>query len=570
MKPTQEQQAILDAFRTGAGLTIEAGAGSGKTSTLRMLAQGTRKRGIYIAYNASVRDDARDSFPRNVTAMTSHGLAYGPVATRYQQAGRQVNGARVPAQRTAEILRIREPVRIAEDKAPYAPQQLARLALAMVDGFCKSGDPEVGIRHLPRLDGLTPLEHKAVAEAVLPFARVAWADILDTRGLLRFEHNHYLKIFQLSQPRLTKDFLLVDEAQDLNPCVAAIVEAQTHMQVVFVGDRCQAINHWNGAIDAMENAPGQRLYLSQSFRFGGAIADEANKWLSILKSPMHLRGFDQIASRVEPLEAPDAILCRTNATAFGRVLEAASDGRRVALVGGGAELAKFARAAKDLKAGRPTDHPEWLAFSTWREVQAHVSQDETASDMRVLVKLIDAYGPDRILSIANGLVDERVADLIVSTAHKSKGREWPWVQIADDFREPLPVDHEGRRGRVRREDAMLAYVTVTRAKEVLDRSGLAWVDRWVSPRPRSLDDLIEASSLGTPDAVAAREQARVELTGMPEEQADWDEGAELADLEPLQGNEIRRRCTPETCRGLCDSVFPDRCMWPQPTPAGAR
>lgn len=31
---------------------------------------------------------------------------------------------------------------------------------------------------------------------------------------------------------------------------------------------------------------------------------------------------------------------------------------------------------------------------------------------------------------------------------------------------------------IAREDAMLAYVTVTRAKLALDRSGLAWADRY--------------------------------------------------------------------------------------------
>jgi superfamily I DNA/RNA helicase len=52
------------------------------------------------------------------------------------------------------------------------------------------------------------------------------------------------------------------------------------------------------------------------------------------------------------------------------------------------------------------------------------------------------------------------------TAHKAKGREWETVRIAGDF----------RKDKVSREEAMLAYVAVTRAKLVLDREGLAWVD----------------------------------------------------------------------------------------------
>ena len=37
MTPTEEQQAIIDAYRTGRNLVIEAGAGTGKTTTLKML-----------------------------------------------------------------------------------------------------------------------------------------------------------------------------------------------------------------------------------------------------------------------------------------------------------------------------------------------------------------------------------------------------------------------------------------------------------------------------------------------------------------------------------------------------
>ena len=37
MTPTEEQQAIIDAYRTGRNLVIEARAGTGKTTTLKML-----------------------------------------------------------------------------------------------------------------------------------------------------------------------------------------------------------------------------------------------------------------------------------------------------------------------------------------------------------------------------------------------------------------------------------------------------------------------------------------------------------------------------------------------------
>ena len=48
--------------------------------------------------------------------------------------------------------------------------------------------------------------------------------------------------------------------------------------------------------------------------------------------------------------------------------------------------------------------------------------------------------------------DEDTADLIVSTAHKAKGREWDSVRIANDFKAPQE-DEEPRGGDGRHERA---------------------------------------------------------------------------------------------------------------------
>lgn len=47
--PTDEQLQILDLFRTGENLAVQAGAGTGKTTTLIQLAHATDKRCRYLA-----------------------------------------------------------------------------------------------------------------------------------------------------------------------------------------------------------------------------------------------------------------------------------------------------------------------------------------------------------------------------------------------------------------------------------------------------------------------------------------------------------------------------------------
>ncbi len=319
--PTPEQQRIIDAFVTGADLVIGAGAGSGKTSTLKMLARSNpSRRGLYIAYNKAIATDAARDFPANVRCKTAHGLAYGAVGRLYRH---RLDASRVPIRVTAQILGIREPLPLSGGMK-LAPHQLSRLAMATVTRFCYSADPAIDRRHVPLPLGTDgPGDRDVVASAVLPYARAAWEDLTDRGGRLRFSHDVYLKLWQLSGPRLYTDVVYLDEAQDANPAVAAIVEGQTGAQRIMVGDRCQAIYGWRGAQDAMAAfAADHRLQLSKSFRFGDAVAAEANKWLEVLHSTLRLTGYERINSAIQALPDPDAVLCRSNAETVNQLLAA--------------------------------------------------------------------------------------------------------------------------------------------------------------------------------------------------------------------------------------------------------
>jgi AAA domain/UvrD-like helicase C-terminal domain len=251
----------------------------------------------------------------------------------------------------------------------------------------------------------------------------------------------------------------------------------------YFADGILTHNSWRGAIDAMDGFPAKhRLPLSKSFRFGPAIADEANKWLEILDADLRLTGFDQVPSVLRPLDAADAVLCRTNAEVIAQAMRSIKAGRPTAIVGGGKDIRALAEAAAQLKQGRGTSHPELYAFKTWGEVQDHAENDPSGSDLRVLVNLIDANGPEKIIEVVDSLTDEKHAQVAISTTHKCKGREWDSVRIANDFHPPKGSEDDPDGGRISPPDARLAYVAVTRAKLTMDRSGLAWVDEHVPER----------------------------------------------------------------------------------------
>ncbi|MEQ7125341.1 UvrD-helicase domain-containing protein [Actinopolymorpha sp. B11F2] len=477
-KPTGEQQAAIEGFTSGGHMILEAGAGSGKTTTLKMLAgQAPSRRGVYLAFNKAVAVEAGRSFPRNVQCATAHSLAFRTVGRQFKH---RLNGRRVRGRETARILGVNEPFRIS-DLLMLAPAQVARIAMETVTRFCYSADVEPGPQHVPAVTGVDEdAVRRELVKVVVPFARNAWADLTSVDGRLRFSHDVYLKVWQLSGPRLDVDFVLLDEAQDSNPVVVDMFNRQQNAQRVLVGDANQAIYGWRGAVDAMATFDADHhLYLSQSFRFGPAVADEANKWLGLLEATLRISGTAAISSRLAPLGQPDAVLCRTNAAAVGALLDFHEAGVPVAIVGGGWDIKRFAEAAITLKAGAGTHHPELAAFQTWGQVQDYVDNDHGGADLKVFVRLIDSHGPDTVIAAVDKAVDEGRARVTVSTAHKAKGREWSTVKIADDF--TRPKDTTGELQQPSRPDQMLAYVSITRARHVLDRGGLAWVDELLAP-----------------------------------------------------------------------------------------
>jgi hypothetical protein len=469
VKATPEQDAIVEAALTDENVLVQAGAGCGKTTNLVQIARAKPKHASigYIAYNRAIAGDAKKKFGGNTTAATAHSFAFRAVGVKYKA---RLDAPRVSAKASAAILGINEGV--AWGEASFGPVKLALLATETVKKFCYSADAQITSRHVPWVPG-TEEFFPQLAEIVAPYAVKAWEDLIDVNGRLRFQHDVYLKLWALSNPTLPFDTVLLDEAQDANPCIEGVVKNQ-EAQVIMVGDSAQQIYAWRGAEDAMErfDAP-HRLTLSQSFRFGPAVADEANKWLGVLNAPLRLKGFDQIESEIVPLETAKAILCRTNASVVAEALHQQQDDKRVAIVGGTGEIRAFAEAAQDLMGGKQTYHPELIGFKNWSEVTQYVTE-EGGSDLKVFVNLIDTYGVQTVMDVANKAVDEKYADVIVSTAHKSKGREWQSVKIGPDFREPMNED--GTPADPIRSECMLSYVAVTRAIEQLDRGSLSWID----------------------------------------------------------------------------------------------
>jgi superfamily I DNA/RNA helicase len=477
--PTAEQDAIIAAADTGENVVVTAVAGSGKTSTLKLIAASRPQVNfLYLAFGKDIQT-AMDKVLANVESRTAHSLAYRyckdnhpHVIERLNFKGKGYNCPIKPWSMAAHLglpnsrpfedsSNADDPIRVITGKS------LVSMVKASITRFCRTADEQITAFHVTR-EFENDTDQAIFARFLLPFVTKFWADLTSPTGIQETSGDHYLKVWSLDCPELPYDTILFDEAQDADPAIAHVIENQSR-QVIMVGDASQAIYGWRGAVDALSkfNAP-HRLTLTQSFRFGPAIAEFANRFLSALEAEVRVIGFDKVASTVTTDMDADAVLCRSNAGVIEYAIDFLGRGKRVAIAGGTDDLKSFVRAAKKLQDIEATGkgfcgHGELGAFATWTDAVEHAGTED-GSDLRIRVKLVQTYGADFLLELLDKLVDVKKAkpgsyDVVISTAHKAKGLEWDRVLIGSDFK--LPAE-EGTLPSTA--DLMLMYVAVTRAK----------------------------------------------------------------------------------------------------------
>ncbi len=472
---TPEQTAALDSYGTGQNLVLSAYAGTGKTTTILALATSDKRRGTYVAYNRAIVDDVQRELRTvapHVQARTSHSLAYAAVGSDFRH---RLNSERMSGRDVARLLGIK-PLDV-DVRGHTHRLSSSFLAGCVMDGirlFCNSAADWPGPQFLPAIEAIdNPGEDDndlSYRSTLAPALVQAWDDLSDLSGSLRFTHDCYLKLWQLSKPDIRGEVVFVDEAQDVNPVLAAVVEAQS-AQLVAVGDSYQQIYAWRGAVDALAklaDRPGTNTgQLTWSFRFGPEIANIANSILQRLGADVFLEGRGG-PSEVWPTDGftlhpeANAVLCRTNAGVITTLMENLPL-RRCALVGGGGDLAGFAKGYIDLTERGHSAHPELQCFGSVAELTSYVSDDPSGSDLALMVNLCQQYGPEALIEAVSLTVPEQTPDvLVISTAPRAKGRQWNSVRLGPDWSEKR-FDNSP-------EELRLAYVAVTRARSVLDLS----------------------------------------------------------------------------------------------------
>jgi len=486
MTPSTYQQNILDWIRNGSGnAVVDAVAGSGKTSTLVMIAQLIAREdlgdGMFLAFNKHISKELSEKLPgMDVRTIHSLGMAalrkaghrcelrndkYTEMARRAVEGDRRIERA----DRQSAIESIRDLCNMARLTLADATDRDVLAPLAAEYDIDASNWTVVS-SIVPRL-----LEEGARDRVTIDFADMVWLPV------------------RCDLPVRQADWVLVDEAQDLNACQLELTlrARRADGRMIYVGDRRQAIYSFAGA-DARSiqtitaRTAAATLPLSICYRCPAAhVAMAAAIWPGIEAAPDAPAGevernLDEDAL-VARARVRDLVICRTTAPAVAVCYRLIRSGKAARVRGRdiGVGLVSLLKRVEKRADYRWADLRGCLYDHMAREIEAaeqRRDQDAVAllagalqDKVDTIMAVHDASNPrsmeelkDHILALFADTDGQGV--IWLSSIHRAKGLEADRVWIMRPDLLPHPMS---RSAAAREQERNLEYIAYTRARHAL-------------------------------------------------------------------------------------------------------
>lgn len=304
-------------------------------------------------------------------------------------------------------------------------------------------------------------------------------------------HNIYLKLFQLNKIKLDYDTIILDECNDINECMLNIVVNNLDKKVIVVGDSYQMINAFNFNTNGLqilkENYGFKEYKLTDSFRIGEDIAKVSSKYLSnMYNENIDFNGLGK--TKITDIELRDGmpnnpiyILCRTRLGGLKFIYSYIKRfrSRKVYYVGG---LNSFK--INDIEKMIKSNGNIFLNGKKYNVKELKRMINEGLRDIEIIrtVQMYDFCCQDsKVLERLrqSETTDKSEANVILLTAHQSKGLTLNNVIIADDFKDSIDLKIENDLEyehnyleRMANAEVNLLYVALTRATNKLDLNSI--------------------------------------------------------------------------------------------------
>lgn len=463
--PSDEQTRALNAIVSGKQTSVEALAGSGKTTTLVGAAKALFRlkpdaRVLSLQFNAANAAEAERRMPSNTWAKTTDALGRKFIADggNKLQLERYRSKSRFHFSSNKDIAKHLE----FEDTPIYGenfkPDQVAGIVRRAITKYSNGADKEIQEKHFD-LSKFVP-EGRDAADLDFPpnllnYAKKFWADLNDEPvwsdkpdpktgkkfpigGKLRIDPSHATKMWALSEPDFSKyevngkpvSVVFFDEAQDTNAVMVDLIKKQKNVQIVMVGDPNQAIYGWRGAKNALQGFSKTRaeavVPLTTTRRFGKNLIGKGNNFLNLLGAPTRVRSEKDGGTIVDdPSTIPDgpskAHIVRSNAGGLDAIEKYLEQDKTVAVTKNFYDDLNSAlshiewlkmdfadRKEKGLANGPEKPSEDFLGFNTWGDV-INSAKDDDDSKSAKWVQLLDKYNGelDPLKAIADQIVLQR-------------------------------------------------------------------------------------------------------------------------------------------------------------------
>ena len=460
---TQEQKDIIDAIlnEDEPVVLVDSVAGSSKSFTLRSAARliPHNKTVKYIVFGKKNQLEAQEEFPPHVDCRTIHSFAYSNVV---RQLGLKVSG--FFDRRTI---------------TEHLNKEQKRSLVDLIEQWCLS-------------DALTLDEFNSdgrIKTEMLKLVRKYFNKM--SQGEIPITHNGYLKVFHLLlahkqiEPEVL-DYLMIDEAGDLNGVTIAISKLYPARKKVYVGDKNQAIfGSFMYCKNAFEEVQGKTMRLTQSFRVSEPIAERVEGFCKkYIDKDMKFSGFHY---ENIPTIRDVAYISRTNGMLVKLIVDDMEFGKHFRLARKPEDIFESVLAILDIFESGTTTNVRYKFLKPYaakfREIRpeafiSYVEEEFKDPDIQTALNLIKVAGRHKIRQAYAYAVNEYGTNdderPLYLTAHTSKGLTVDKVIICDDLNgvvEQAIEKHEnGERDLHVMEELMLYYVACTRARYELKKA----------------------------------------------------------------------------------------------------
>ena len=308
-------------------------------------------------------------------------------------------------------------------------------------------------------------------------------------GKIECGHEFYLKLFHLllANGTLTYDpfdFIMLDEAGDLNEVTLAIFQLLPSPRKIAVGDQHQNIYQFNETINCFNvlNGQGALFHLTKSFRVAPDIASRVQHFCRRYLDPtMKFTGTPQLST-----PQTFAYLTRTNSALIAHMITCVNAKRQFGLVRKPDEIFRMALMVCSFK------YQSFITVASYNHLQSDIDEYyenlELHKPLSLLQYIADLHDHDEPLLQAIKLVQRHGASAIINaynvakqcskvpqpymlaTGHSCKGLEFDEVHIAEDLNQSVRKITSAQSfnpsaiSDVDREALNIYYVACTRAR----------------------------------------------------------------------------------------------------------